>query len=289
MQAGTARRAVAAAISTASGLGLEVDDAIVLNDSNRLVVRLTPCDSVARITPEAHHVGHHASARRELELVQRLAGTDTPVAPLDPRVEPRAFRRDGFEITLWTWFASEPSRVRRADDDARVLEALHAGLRRVEVTWPHIGDRVAATLRDVANRDLTPDLTDVDRALLADVLRDRWKPIVGRRAEEQLLHGEPHPWNLLDTNDGPLFIDFENTAHGPIEYDLAWAPTEVSEHYHGADRDLVGQCRGIVLAIVATHRWRHDDQHPSGRQSGVAFLDALRAGPPWPSLDEVNW
>ena len=101
--------------------------------------------------------------------------------------------------------------------------------------------------------------------------------------------GEPHPWNVLDTTNGPVFFDFEFTASGPVEYDLAWVPSDVGARYPDADLDLVGECRGLVLAIVAMHRWRFDDQHPSGRQSGVAFLDALRAGPSWPALDQVNW
>ena len=92
---------------------------------------------------------------------------------------------------------------------------------------------------------------------------------------------------MLGTKNGPLFIDFENTAHGPVEYDLAWVPKAVSERYPDADQDLVGECRGVVLAIIATHRWSRDDQHPSGRPSGVAFLNALRTGPPWPALDTV--
>src|SRR5687767_469991 len=88
MQAAEARRAVAAAMSTASALGLAVDDAVVLNDSNRLVVRLTPCDVVARVTPMTHHAG---SAEQEVELVRQLAKTDSPVAALDARVEQRVF------------------------------------------------------------------------------------------------------------------------------------------------------------------------------------------------------
>ena len=106
MQAAEARRAVAAAMSTASALDLAVDDAVVLNDSNRLVVRLMPCDIVARVTP----MTHFASAEREVELVQRLAETDSPVAALDPRVEPRVFVRDGFEIAMWTYFEPVQSR-----------------------------------------------------------------------------------------------------------------------------------------------------------------------------------
>jgi len=63
----------------------------------------------------------------------------------------------------------------------------------------------------------------------------------------------------------------------------------VSDRYEGADRDVLDECRRIVLALVAAHRWRRDDEHPSGRPSGVAFLEALRHGPPWPALDAVSW
>ena len=172
---------------------------------------------------------------------------------------------------------------------AQSLGRLHAGLRQVDVTTPHVMDRVAEAQQDVASRDLTPDLAETDRALLADTLRDLSASIVDRRAAEQLLHGEPHPWNVLDTKRGPLFMDFENAALGPVEYDLAWVPDEVSERYPNADQDLLDECRGVVLAIIAMHRWRRGDEHPSGRESGVAFVDAVREGPPWRSLDSVHW
>ena len=286
MLAAEARRAVAAAMSTASALDLAVDDAVVLNDSNRLVVRLTPCDIVARVTPATHHAG---SAEREVELVKRLAQTDSPVAALDARVEPRLFLRDGFEIAMWTYFEPVQARTLPPAEYAQALGRLHAGLREVAVTTPHFLDRVAETQRDVASRDVTPDLAETDRAFLADTLRDLGEAIVDRGAPEQLLHGEPHPGNVLNTKSGLLFMDFENTCRGPVEYDLGWVPKEVSELYPNADQDLVDECRGLVLAIVVMHRWRRGDQHPSGRQSGVAFLDVLRAGPPWPALDAVHW
>lgn len=285
MEAAEVRRAVAAAIATASELDLAVDDAIVLSDSNRLVIRLMPCDIIARVTPMTHFV----SAEQEVELVRRLAQTDTPVAALDARVEPRVFVHDGFQIAMWAYVEPVQSQILSPGKYAQVLARLHAGLRRIEVATPHVMDRVAATHRDVLSRDVTPDLADTDRALLADTLRDLGRSIVNRRTPEQLLHGEPHPGNIVNTKNGPLFIDFENTAHGPVEYDLAWVPDEVSRRYPDADQDLVGECRAVVLAIVATHRWSRNDQHPSGRESGVAFLNVLREGPPWPALDDVHW
>lgn len=283
------RRAVAAAMSTASALGLAVDDAVVLNDSNRLVVRLTPSDTVVRVTPATHHAGHQVSPEREVDVVKRLAQTDSPVAALDPRVEPRVVVQDGFKITLWTYCEPMPTPLIPPADYAQALDRLHAGLRQIGVPTPHAQDRVAAVQRDVASRDVTVDLADDDRTFLGDTLRDLSRSIANRRRREQLLHGEPHPGNLLNTKDGPRFIDFENTAHGPVEYDLGWVPQAVGDLCSDVDQDLVGECRGLVLAMVAAYRWRRDDQHPSGRRSGVAFLNVLRDGPPWRGLDEVTW
>jgi len=284
MQASEARRAVAAAIDIAAALDLTVDDAIVLNDSNRLVLRLMPCDVVARVAPMAYH----ASAELEVEVAGRLAETDSPVAVLEPRVEPRVYVRDGFVIDMWTYYEPVPSRELPPAEYAQALERLHADMRTIDVTTPHFMDRVADTQQDVASRDVTPELPDADRELLANTLRSLRRSIVDRGAAEQLLHGEPHPWNVLSTKNGPLFIDFENSVRGPVEFDLAWVPHEVSEHYPDADQDLVGECRGVMLAIVAACRWRRDDQHPSGRRSGAEFLSALREGPPWPAVDDVS-
>jgi hypothetical protein len=117
VQASVAQRAVAAARSTASTFDLPVDATVVLNDSNRLVVRLMPCDVVARVTPPEALApvtaraswlsgeAYQARLATEVEVVKRLAENDSPVAGLDPRVEPRVFVHDGFAITMWTYFA----------------------------------------------------------------------------------------------------------------------------------------------------------------------------------------
>jgi hypothetical protein len=284
VQAAESRRAVAAAMSTARALDLSVDDAVVLSDSNRLVVRLMPCDTVARVTPLTHYLGHQASAEREVELVSRLARTAAPVATLDPRVQARLFEQDGFRVALWTYFEPVLPQLPPPVDYAQGLQRLHTGLREVELSVPPVIDRVSAVQDDVADRDVTPDLAVADRALLADSLSDLRQSVLGRGAPEQLLHGEPHPWNLLRTENGVLFIDFENACRGPVEYDLGWVPKVVTDRYPDADQDLVEDYRGLVLAMIAAYRWRRDDQHPSGRQSGVALLEVLRSGPPWPNF-----
>jgi aminoglycoside phosphotransferase (APT) family kinase protein len=272
MQASEAGRAVAAAMSTASSLDLRVDDAILLHDSNKLTLRLLPCDVLARVAPAAHQV-----AQFEIELAQRLAESGSPVAALEPRVEPHVHERDGFVVTLWTYY--EPATLREVSpaDYAHALGRLHAGMRKLDVPTPHFTDRVEQARQLVASRDRTPALADADRELLRSALRRLRRVIDERGAAEQLLHGEPHPGNVLATKNGLLFIDLETCCRGPVEFDLAHAPEEVSEHYPGVDQGLLRECRMLVLAMITTWRWDRGDQLPNGRRLGTEWLSQLRA------------
>jgi Ser/Thr protein kinase RdoA (MazF antagonist) len=259
-------------MSTASSLDLTVGDAIVLHDSNKLTLRLLPCDVLARVAPVAHQV-----AQFEVELAQRLAGSGCPVAALEPRVDPRVYERDGFMVTLWTYYEPAAPREVSPAGYASALERLHAGMRKVDVPAPHFTDRVGQAQQLVASRDDTPALADADRELLGDTLRSLRRVIGDRGAAEQLLHGEPHPGNVLTAKNGLLFVDLETCCRGPVEFDLAHAPEEVSEHYPGVNQDLLRECRILVLAMVATWRWDRGDQFPGGRQLGTEWLSQIRA------------
>ncbi|MEU1938095.1 phosphotransferase [Streptomyces coeruleorubidus] len=272
MQASEVPRAVAAAMSTASSLGLTADDAMVLHDSNKLTLRLLPCDVLARVAPVADQV-----ARFEVELAQRLAESACPVAALDPRVEPRVHERDGFVVTLWTYYEPVTSREVSPADYAHALELLHSGMRKLDVPTPHFTDRVEQAQQLVANHDRTPALADADRELLVDTLGSLRRVISERGGAEQLLHGEPHPGNVLTTENGLLFIDLETCCRGPVEFDLAHAPEEVSEHYPGVDQDVLRECRLLVLAMITTWRWDRGDQFPNGRRLGTEWLGRIRA------------
>src|SRR3954468_18082871 len=129
MQASEVPRAVAAALSSASALDLTADDAIVLNDSNRIVLRLLPCDMVARVA----HIAHQAGAAFEVELARRLAETESPVATLDSRVEPQIYVRDGFVVTLWTYYEPVPPGEVAPAEYAHALGRLHAGMRQIDI------------------------------------------------------------------------------------------------------------------------------------------------------------
>ena len=226
MQSSDASRAVDAAMSTALSLDLTADDVSVLQDSDKLTVRLLPCDVVARVA----HVGQEV-AQLEVELAQRLAETGGPVAALEPRVEARVYERDGFALTLWTYYEPQLPREVSPADYANALEQLHACMRKLDVATPHFTDRVAEAQQLVASRDRTPALADADRTLLSTTLQSGRQSVSDRGASEQLLHGEPHPGNVLSTTSGLRFIDLETCCRGPVEFDLAHAPEAVSDCY----------------------------------------------------------
>jgi hypothetical protein len=282
MDASQVSRAMAAAMSIASALDLTVDDAQVLQNSNKLALRLLPCDVFARVA----HVGQEV-ARLEVELALQLARTQSPVAALEPRVEPRVYEHDGFAVTLWTFYESLTPADELPADYAEALERLHAGMRKLDVGTPHFTDRVAEAQELVGSPDLTPTLTDADRELLDTTLRSRRRAITERGAEEQLLHGEPHPGNVLSTTNGLRFIDLETCCRGPVEFDLAHVPEDVSDRYPNADQDLLRDCRILVLAMVAAWRWDSADQFPNGLRAGRDLVDAVRGGPPYPAIDVV--
>lgn len=265
--------AVEAAKSVASALGLRAEDALLLHNSNRIAVRFLPCDVLARVGPARTH---GADFGFELEVSRRLAASGAPCGEPDPRVAPRTYERDGFAITFWTYY--EPVSPETSPPDfAQALHRLHAGLRKMTLPTPHFTDRVAEAQSLVGDPVLTPELRATDRELLANALRTLLTAVVQRGSKEQLLHGEPHPGNLLNTRDGPLFIDLQTACRGPVEFDVAHAPEAVSAHYPNLDTELVDQCRLLKLAMVAAWRWDRNDEFPDGRPMGEDLLRQLRA------------
>lgn len=274
-------RALDATREVGSAVGLAVDEATVICNSNKLALRLLPCDVFARVA----FAGQEAFAF-EIEIARRLSQNGSPVASLDPRVDPCVYQRDGFVFTLWRYYeqsAINPS----AAAYATALERLHVGMAQLDVVAPHFSDRVIEAQRLVESHQRTPRLDDGDRELLSWTLGRCGRRVCEGSSPDQLLHGEPHPGNLLATAEELLFIDLETCCRGPVEFDLAHVPEAVAASYLGADGELLQECRRLVLAMVAAWRWDAADQFPSGDRAGRALLSALRAGPPWPTLDTV--
>ncbi len=115
-------RAMATATSLAGALDLPVNEAVIVHNSNKLALRLLPCDVFARVAL----VGQEVSAF-EIEIAQRLVALESPVAALEPRVDPRVYEGDGFALTFWTYY--DKVRLDRVTPvNYAALQRLHAGM-----------------------------------------------------------------------------------------------------------------------------------------------------------------
>ena len=197
------------------------------------------------------------------------------------------YERDGFAVTFWSYYRPVTDLGSPAAY-ADALHRLHAAMRSIEIETPHFTERIAEAERLLTHRHETPALADDDRLLLLDTLHTAGQAIRRHASADQLLHGEPHPGNLLGTAEGLLFIDFETCCRGPIEFDVAHVPDEVSVHYPGVDQDLLQECRRLVLAMVAAWRWDVRDEFPNGRRHAAEIVGLLRNGPPWPALGALS-
>lgn len=271
MEPSEVQRAVEAAKLTAGALGLQADTGIVLQNANRIAVRLTPCDVLVRVAPLAHQAG----AAFEVEVGRQLAQAGCPVEQPEPRVEPIVYVRDDFAITLWTYYKPVPLQDIAPAAYAQALAHYHRCTRHINLAVPHFTDRIAEAQRLVDDRIQTPALDDAGRTLLGNTLRAMRRAITERKAPEQLLHGEPHPGNLLNTQHGPLLIDLETSCRGPVEFDIAHAPEAVGEHYPQIDAGLLRECRILTLAIAMCWRWDRNDQFPDGRTWGVEGIKQI--------------
>lgn len=260
-------------MSMASALGLRAEGAVVLHNSNRIAVRLVPCDVLARVAPASDR---HRDAF-ELEIARLLAGTDSPVAPVEPRIAPAVYEHEGFAIAFWTYYEQLRPRELGAAEYAAALRRLHAGMGTVaDPPVPHFTSRVDDALRIIDDRDRSPELPAADRTLLRETLVELARDVRRRAPAEQMLHGEPHPGNLIRTRDGLLFLDLETCVTGPVEFDVVYAPEEVAGHYPGLDQNQLRDCRILSLAMVVCWRWDRHDEFPGGRQMGIDRLDQLR-------------
>src|SRR3954466_671790 len=164
MHATEVERAITAATALISELGLVVGEARIVGNSNKLGLRLLPCDVFARVAFSGQE-----AFQFEIEIARRLIEIGSPIASLDTRVEPRVFERDGFAFTVWRHY-EQPGIDPSAASYAKALEGLHAGMTQLDAASAHFSDRVSEAERLLRSDERTPRLEDADRKLLLETL-----------------------------------------------------------------------------------------------------------------------
>ena len=207
--------AVAAALAVATRLGLRTDSPEVLHARSNVLVRLGPV--VARV-PATTRLARPEPApwlARDVALSRHLTERGVPVvSPLtDPPAGPHFAA--GLPVTLWHWTPHDPDHGYGPDVVAESLARVHAGLRDYSGELPAGGPvedlRRVFSLHGAAFGEKLPALrAETDRIAAALPAG----PV-------QALHGDAHARNLIATEAGPCWLDFEDTWRGPLAWDLA--------------------------------------------------------------------
>ena len=160
---------------------------------------------------------------------------------------------------------------------ADALAALHDALayypRELPPFTSHL-DHVGAVLADAAS---SPSLAASDRLFLQKAHGMLIQEVAAFGFDSRPLHGGPHlDGNVLSTNAGPRFIDFEAARIGPREWDLAYLPSEVAASFPYVDEDLLEALGAVTSLCVATWCWMQPQRAPEVAEAAAFHLNVLR-------------
>jgi len=209
--------AILAAQHVALQHGIRPDRCDVLQDAHTIVVRLT--DSlVARIVTDT--TGPRSGTMwldRETAIAAHLTQHRAPVIPLHPALPPIAHQHDGYAMNFWTYV----HRVDTAPDPQEIgttLHACHTILRSFPADLPSLAilqESLTILEQPTVQQAFTPETISLLRGHLQRSLQ------VLASCPLQALHGDAHMGNLMMTNQGLLWADWEDAFAGPIEWDIA--------------------------------------------------------------------
>jgi hypothetical protein len=254
--------ALEAAVCVAARFGLSVEEPVLLRSTNNIVAWLRPLMVVAKIG-NAQQRGFHT----EISVASELATAGGPIVPPAPDFPAVVHSQDGFGLTFWRYYPQPSDIDMPGEQVAAALQCLHAAYAKISTELRAALPSCLEELQSVSallldDRRLSA-LPEMDRLLLIRVLdhlrqqvRETW-----RVATHVVIHGSPHPYNVVLVDGEPRFIDFETTSIGPIEWDLAHTSPDTAHNYGGViDSQLLQTCRELVRVKTAAWCWANVDR-----------------------------
>lgn len=203
-----------AAVTVARRHGLEVDEPRIVRDLSNVLVHLWPSPVVARVattTAAARPDGARAWLARDVEMAGWLAARGASVVAPANEVAPGPHDEGRFNLSFWRLVDAQDERPGGARA-GRELRELHERLD----GFPHPLPPLSWVL-DEAQMLIGRYGLDVLEGPLAAV-RSAIEVVA---LPARPLHGDAHAGNLLRTESGLLWTDFEDCCCGPLEWDLA--------------------------------------------------------------------
>lgn len=246
--------AVSSALAAGRRFGLATGSAEVLHERSNVLVRMGPV--VARVPATTRSLRPDATAWLERDVALSAYLTERGVRVVSPTADPPAGPHfaEGLPVTLWHWTPHDPDHRHGPDETAASLARVHAALRGYPGELPSrgpVGELLDTVARSGSLLDGFADRIGAETERLAALLPSG--PV-------QALHGDAHPGNLIETADGPCWLDFEDTWRGPLEWDLAilaqqGGPEFLAAYPGEADEAVLATCTQLRSLFAVTWRF----------------------------------
>ena len=229
--------ALAAAQAVARAHGVPCDDAVRIAAGSNALVHLAPAPVVARVMTGTAilHADVERWLAREVAVGVFLAERTGLAVPPTDLLPPGPHEHDGLWMTLWKFVPHDeqapPPEPRELGRSLRDLHAALAGFAGDLAPVSEIRDWLARLLAELRP---SPALTrrDIERLRLE---LDALTPAVFESSlPAQALHGDVSIGNLLRTDGGLLWNDFEDVCAGPVAWDIAGLVASARARGHGA-------------------------------------------------------
>jgi thiamine kinase-like enzyme len=196
---------------------------VVLRDVANLLVHLDPHPVVARVATSTALLRNPVDGffTRDVRVVQILGEHRRNVVRPLPAPEAGPHVHQGFVVSLWESVAGATDTLRDPQRFGDELRALHGALELVSEEAPG----PVTPIEDVGRLLREPNRWWRSAPQALEPMRRVFDAVVERidthRLVTQQLHGDAHAGNLLVAGDAVIWTDFEDTWHGPVEWDLA--------------------------------------------------------------------
>ncbi len=226
-----------AAMEVAKAHGIVPDRCEILQNASTLVLRLTET-LVARVVTDLE--GPRQGSEwfvRENAVAQYLALHGAPVIPLHPEIPPGPHEHLGYTLNFWQFV----SRIEAEPDPTETGISLFQCHRLLE-SFTEPLPKLAILTESLALLETHEEREVFSRRHLC-MLRERLNASLEalKSFPSQALHGDAHLGNLMNTSQGLLWTDWEDTFLGPVEWDLAsaiWNAKLIENDRHTVDEIL---------------------------------------------------
>jgi aminoglycoside phosphotransferase (APT) family kinase protein len=250
--------ALTAAKNVAARHGLDVRECVVVSDGGNLLVHLKPGPVLARIATTTGLIRRPVGAwlARDVAVAGYLAGQGAPVVAPSGELPPGPHHEDGYAITFWKYVAIDANAAApSAAEAAPLLRDLHRALRgytpAANAPLPYLGVVLEELPRWLKFLEVRHVLSGSDLIALREAQWRVAEVLRTRAGEAQPLHGDAHRSNLLCTEGGLLWTDFEDTCTGPVAWDLACLFRTAPE---GGEAVLRAYAEGLTWNDLAPYR-----------------------------------